>query len=68
MNNLISLRRIFFPTEEELAEDFQHRLTTQIFLDSNDYLYIAQYCMDCGKVFSKRRIKTEPVEEGGDAE
>ncbi len=45
-----------------------HEAKTEIFLDSEDYLCIAQYCVVCGEVLRKRRIKTEPVEEGGDAE
>ena len=49
------------------SQTHPHRITTQIFLDNDDYLNITQYCIDCGKVFRKRRIKTEQVEEGGDA-
>lgn len=45
-----------------------HYETTKVFFDSEDYLCIAQYCIVCGEILRKRRIKTEPVEEGGDAE
>ena len=44
-----------------------HKAKTEVFLDSEDYLCIAQYCIVCGEFLRKRRIKTEPVEEGGDA-
>lgn len=45
-----------------------HKAKTKVFLDSEDYLCIAQYCIVCGEILRKRRIKTEPVEEEGDDE
>lgn len=38
-------------------------ITNFIFFEEDD-LIVEQRCRKCGKIFEKRRIKTEPYEEG----
>lgn len=39
-----------------------HIVDYRIYLDNDNYMVIDKYCVECRKVISKRRVKTEPME------
>lgn len=41
-----------------------HKVSEVILGLERDDLIVAKRCIECGKIFRKRRIKTEPYEEG----
>ena len=44
------------------ASQHFHTVDYRIYLDNDNYMIIAKYCVECGKVISRRRVKTEPME------
>ena len=39
-----------------------HIVDYRIYLDNDNYMVITEYCVECGKVIGRRRVKTEPME------
>lgn len=47
------------------TEHFHTVSQPYIRLGADNYLYIEERCLECGKILSGRRVKTEPLDEEG---
>ncbi len=44
------------------ASQHIHTVEYRIYLANDNHIGIAEYCVKCGKVISRRMVKTEPME------
>ena len=60
MSNLIDISTV--SKTAKVSDQHIHTVMPRIHLDSDNYLIIANYCVECGKRIDGRRVKTEPLE------
>lgn len=51
------------PTVKITPNKHYHTTECRVYLDYNNDLIVAEICIECGEIVTKRRVKTEPMEE-----